>query len=142
VSPGPSGPSAAELEAKSSKEADELTPRAEGEVVPVLDSMPPATVSLMALPSGFEGATLRVTFSPYGWGQGGPEACNLFIDVEEAEPASGDTEGLEPLAGSDASVWVECDQELLQTGGRFTGTVEVRRQGNVGILYLTELDRS
>jgi hypothetical protein len=138
---GPGGPSAAEL-AAGSDSATEVRLCAEGEPLPVLSAPPPSTLGLVALPAGFEAAELEIVFEPYGWGQGGPTGCNLVIKVESAQALSGDTEGLEGISGENASVWVDCERdEILATGGRFGGTVEVRRQGDVGTLFLTELSR-
>ncbi len=86
VGVGPGGPSAAELAAQS---AGDLGAPAElcgeGVELPVLDAPPPSTLGLVALPAGFEVAELDVTFSPYGWGQGGPEGCNLVITRRHGE---------------------------------------------------------
>ena len=143
VGVGPGGPSAAELAAQSAGDlAVPTEPCGEGVELPVLDAPPPSTLGLLALPAAFEVAELEVTFSPYGWGQGGPEGCNLVIKVATAKPISGDTEDLEDISGMNVSAWTECAHgEILETGGQFAGTVEVRRQGNVGLLYLTGLSR-
>lgn len=143
VGAGPAGPSAAELAAQSAGDLGvPAEPCGEGVELPLLDTPPPSTLGLLALPAGFEVAELDVTFTPYGWGQGGPEGCNLVVSVATAKPASGDTEGLDDISGMNVSMWTECaHDEILKTGGQFAGTVEVRRQGNVGLLYLTEISR-
>lgn len=134
------GPSDAELSAKAddADEAAEVDAAAKGAPLPTLSTMPESTLSLIALPDSFESARFEVTFSPYGWGAGGPEGCCLVITIQDVKKTSGDAADVTPIDGRNLSVWLDpADQEKLASGGEFDGTIEIRRQGNVGALFLT-----
>jgi hypothetical protein len=60
--------------------------------------------------------------------------------VHGAQPVSEGAEGLTDMEGANMAVWVEPGHiGILATGGNFTGRVEVRRQGDVGAVFLTEV---
>jgi hypothetical protein len=139
------GPTPAELaaQAQSSAAADRASDdgvASYAEPLPTLEALPASTLSLLAMPVGIESAAYEIAFSPYGWGPAGPEGRNLIIEVHGAQPVSEGAEELTDMEGANMAVWVEPGHiEILATGGTFAGTVEVRRQGDVGAIFLTEV---
>ncbi len=112
----------------------------EGSDLTTLTAPPPKTLGLLQLPEGFTAATFTYTFSPYGWGPGGEEGGRLIVKIDKAEAASGDASKFKDYSGFNASLWVA--QPLVskvKVGGTYTGTATVRKQGDVGVLWLTEL---
>ncbi|MDH4140175.1 MAG: hypothetical protein OEV43_06340 [Coriobacteriia bacterium] len=117
----------------------ELAP--EGSELETLTAPPPKTLGLLTLPEGFTSATFRYTFSPYGWGPGGEQGGRLIIKIVKAEPKDGDASEFKDYTGYNASLWVLPELvEKVKVGGTYSGTVVVREQGDVGVLWLTKLE--
>jgi hypothetical protein len=58
------------------------------------------------------------------------------------EPSAGDVDGIEDQTGKVLSVWVvEGEAEAVPTGGTYTGVLEVRKQGDLGWLFLGEISK-
>ena len=113
-----------------------------GDGVPLTDlaAPPERTVSMLVVSKGFTSATYTVVFRPYGWGGGGRAGGRLVVRVVSSQPTGGGAKTLDAgLAGRNASVW--CTPEVASAvakGGTYRGVVEVRPQGDVGTLYLTD----
>ncbi|MDZ4063397.1 MAG: hypothetical protein U1E22_01905 [Coriobacteriia bacterium] len=127
VTPPPGGPQNQPI----AKQGSELT---------TLTAPPPKTLGLLKLPEGFESAVFEMTFSPYGWGPGGPTSGHLVAKIEKSVGRSGQTDEFRDMTGVNASLWTSpMAAEVIEAGGTYVGTVEVRARGDVGALFLTDV---
>ncbi|MDP2182865.1 MAG: hypothetical protein Q8K99_09915 [Actinomycetota bacterium] len=112
----------------------------EGSELATLTAPPPKTLGLLKLPEGFTSAVYEMTFSPYGWGPGGPTSGHLVAKIEKSVGRSGQTDEFRDMTGANASLWTSpMAAEVIEVGGTYVGTVEVRARGDVGALFLTDV---
>ena len=94
---------------------------------------------MLVVPKGFTSATFAMVFQPYGWGPGGPQGGRLIAKVISSKPTNASAAALkQDFTGHNVSLWAPPQVTAgLKVGGTYKGTVQVKPQGDVGVLYLT-----
>lgn len=112
----------------------------QGSELATLTAPPPKTLGLLKLPEDFESASYEMTFLPYGWGPGGSTSGHLVVKIEKSVGRSGQTDEFRDMNGANASLWTSPQAAaVIEVGGTYVGTVEVRARGDVGALFLTDV---
>ena len=95
---------------------------------------------MLVVPKGFTPASYAVVFEPYGWGPGGQRGGRLVARIVSSKAANASATTLaKEFAGRNVMVW--CAPKVaaaISGGGRYQGMLEVRPQGDVGVLYLAQ----
>lgn len=115
-------------------------PPATAAALPELGSSPPRTIAMVVVPRGFAGASYRVVFRPFGWAAGGSANGRLIMVVDSDQPTDSGAKALgQEFAKRNLMVWCtpECAAQIGRAG-TYNGVLEVRPQGDVGLLYLTK----
>lgn len=114
------------------------TVAAAGSKLVELQAPPERTVGMLVVPKGFTAASYNVVFQPYGWGPGGAESGRLLVKVTSSKPANESATKLDKdFAGRNVTLWATPQAAAVITlGGTYQGVMQVRPQGDVGVLYL------
>lgn len=98
---------------------------------------------MLVVPKGFTIASYGVVFRPYGWGPGGESGGRLLVKIVSSKATNASATSLKKnFAGRNVSVW--CTPKAVAAvsgGGTFQGVLQVRPQGDVGVLYLAQARR-
>lgn len=115
-------------------------PAAAGEELKPLPAPPEKTLAMLSLDEGFSGAQYEITFEPFGYGPTGDEAARLVVLVSASKPLDAGAKALDrDFSGRNVALMTSrvIVREIAK-GGQYTGTIEVRPQGDVGVLYLLD----
>lgn len=114
-------------------------PAEEGAELTTVTVPPPSTVAMLDIPEGFETARFNITFRPYGPAMG-PNGPSMVITIDEMDPLGGDTDEVKDLSGLNAVCSTPPSViERVAEGGMYSGVLEVRANGDVGVLVLTQV---
>lgn len=118
-------------------------PAKEGARLTTLTAPPMKTIGMIAVPAGFKGARYTVVFKPFGWGPSGPDSGRLVAQIEKSTALDEGAKKLDKdFSGRNATLWMTpVMAKRITLGGSYTGTMEVRPQGDVGVLYIIELEK-
>lgn len=113
---------------------------APGSELTSLTAPPSRTIGMFAVPKGFTSARYAIVFKPFGWGPSGPGTGRLIAQIVSAKPLDEAAKSLaHDLAGRNATLWVDAKGlKVVCLGGTYSGTLVVRGQGDVGVLYLED----
>lgn len=116
-------------------------PARDGSRLTTLPAPPERTIGMIVVPDDFRVATYEVTLKPFGWGPGGQKGGRLVASIVTATPADDGAKALaKEFKGRNATLWCQGPvAEAIELGGTYAGIMEVRKQGDVGVLYLTEV---
>ena len=104
---------------------------------------PSRTLTMIVVPKGFTEATYAVMLQPYGWGPGGQAGGRLLAKITAAKPTNDSAIALKTaFAGRNVSAWCSpAAAAVLNTGGIYRCMMQVRPQGDVGVLYISSAKR-
>lgn len=124
--------------------AEPVAPAKVGSALTTLTAPPEKTIGMIVVPKGFSGGKYSITFKPFGWGPAGPDGGRLVAQIVSATASDSGAKSLDKdFGGRNATLW--CGPEIakaIKLGGSYAGTMMVRPQGDVGVLYLTEAKAS
>ncbi len=117
-------------------------PAKQGSSLTTLTAPPEKTIGMIVVPKGFKGGTYAIEFEPYGWGPSGPAGGRLIAKILKSSAQDAGAKSLDKdFANRNATLW--CAPDLAKTiklGGKYTGTMDVRPQGDVGVLFLVKAE--
>ena len=118
-------------------------PVAAGSKLPALQAPPQGSVGLVLVPRGFAGAEFAIVFTPYGVGASGSAGGTLFAKVVSSKPSGSKHAFAHDFTGEDLALYAPAGVLAAVTGGgRYKGMLQVRPQGDVGVLILTRAEPS
>jgi len=119
------------------------TPAAPGDKLVEIPAPPEKTIGMLVVPKGFTSATYGVVLQPFGWGPGGQTAGRLVAKIVSATPTNDSAKSLgKDFAGRNVSLWIAPPAaKVMVIGGTYQGVMEVKPQGDVGVLYLATAKR-
>jgi hypothetical protein len=119
------------------------TPAAPGDKLVEIAAPPEKTIGMLVVPKGFTPATYGVVLQPFGWGPGGQAAGRLVAKIVSATPTNDSAKSLgKDFAGRNVSLWIAPPAaKVMVIGGTYQGVMEVKPQGDVGVLYLATAKR-
>lgn len=116
-------------------------PAMKGSRLATLSAPPEQTIGMIVVPKDLKAARFRMTFEPYGWGPSAASGARLIARVQTSEPVDDEAKSIDrDFAGRNLTLWIAPDKaEAIRIGGTYSGVVEVRRQGDVGVMYLVDV---
>lgn len=138
LKPGTKKPAAATPPVKS---APTGAPAPEGSRLSTISAAPQQTLGMIVMPEGVERASYDITFRPYGWSPAGPDSGRLVARIMSA---TGTDKGAAALDKdlADRNATFTCSPTVadrIDVGGNYSGRMEIRQRGDVGVLYLVEV---
>lgn len=108
-----------------------------------IDAPPERTIGMLVVPKGFTPATSTIVFEPYGWGPGGQQGGRLLAKIVTSTATNASATALKKdFAGRNVTMWASPQVVTgLTVGGTYQGVMQVRPQGDVGVLYLVSAKR-
>lgn len=121
-----------------------IAPAARGSQLTSLSAPPAGTAAMLVVPKGFTTGRYRITFEPYGWGPQGSSGGRIVVRVTASQALDAGAKALaRDFTGRNAMLFVEHDTATtLGVGGTYTGTMEIRPQGDIGMLFLVDAARA
>lgn len=116
-------------------------PAENGAALATLSAPPEHSVAMVVVPKGFKSGDYAVVFRPYGWGATGQAGGRLVVRIDSAKPLDAAAKSIDrDWKDRNAMVFVGPDvARVVAKGGTYKGTLRIRPQGDVGMLYLVKV---